>query len=90
MNAQIRNLTKNLLNCGAFNHLSDTEIAGIQRMIIDKRSEQKADRQLLEYWHYADFFATGVPQFLYHECNMVLGHYGHHLVEMLPESEYDA
>ena len=90
MNTQIRNLTKNLLNCGAFNHLSDSEIAGIQRMLLEKKSVQVAESQLLKYWHQADFFATGVPQFLFHACNMVLYHYGHHWVEILPESEYDA
>jgi len=51
---------------------------------------QVAESQLLKYWHQADFFATGVPQFLFHACNMVLYHYGHHWVEILPESEYDA
>jgi len=83
------NLSRHLLNSGAFNHLSDGELSRIQWMLYNKRPAAGTAERLMHYWYYADFFAAGVPQFLLHECNLVLQHCGLRTLDMLVAAELE-
>ena len=89
MEHQVINLSRHLLNSGAFNHLSDAELSRIQWMVYNKRLADGTAERLMHYWYYADFFAAGVPQFLLHECNLVLQQYGLRTLDMLMAAELD-
>lgn len=80
-------LTRHLLNSGAFNHLSDRELTRLQWLLLQRGTTAANSDRLLHFWYYADFCAAGVPQFLLHECNMVLQHAGKRAIELLPELE---
>jgi hypothetical protein len=87
MEKQVTFITRELLNSGAFNHLSDTELSRIQWLLL-KPSLQQAEA-LMHYWYVADFVATGVPQYLMHECNFMLQCRGKRGLELLVEGDYE-
>ncbi|MFN9115142.1 MAG: hypothetical protein ACK5XN_34210, partial [Bacteroidota bacterium] len=87
MEKQVTSLTRELLNSGAFNHLSDTELSRIPWLLL-KPSLQQAEA-LMHYWYVADFVATGVPQDLMHECNFMLQCRGRRGLELLVEADYE-
>jgi len=43
----------------------------------------------MHYWYVADFVATGVPQYLMHECNFMLQCRGKRGLELLVEADYE-
>lgn len=90
MEQQVYSLTRHLLNCGAFRHLSDGELAKLQWLLLNRNGLLVNGERMMHFWYYADFCAAGVPQFLLHQCNMVLQYAGKRAIELLPELELEA
>lgn len=90
MEQQVYSLTRHLLNSGAFNHLNDRELAKLQWLLLNHHSLQANSERMMHFWYYADFCAAGVPQFLLHQCNMLLQYAGKRTIELLPELELEA
>jgi len=80
-------LTRDLLNSGALNHLSDTELSRVQWLLLKRNPEQA--ESLMHYWYFADFLAEGVPQFLMYECNLLLQCAGKRGIDWLMEAQQD-
>ncbi|HMO34282.1 MAG TPA: hypothetical protein PKE63_02210 [Lacibacter sp.] len=90
MEQHVKGITRHLLNSGAFNHLLDAELSRMQWLLLRREAGTNADEQLMHFWYYADFYAAGVPQFLLHECNLVLQHHGKPVIDVFPQAALEA
>lgn len=89
MEKQVKVITRHLLNSGAFNHLPDGSLSRLHWLLLGHSNADTAS-QLMQYWYKGDYFSQGVPQYLLHNCNMLLIHAGKPAIDMLIETEMDA
>ena len=89
MEKQVIAITSNLLNSGAFNHLSDAALTRLQWLLLGRANTNRAN-QLMQYWYSGNYYSQGVPQYLLHSCNMMLWQAGKPTIDVLVEDEMDA
>ncbi|MBP6686232.1 MAG: hypothetical protein KA160_00135 [Lacibacter sp.] len=89
MEKQVMAITRNLLNSGAFNHLSDAALTRLQWLLMGQLNTNRAN-QLMQYWYSGNYYSEGVPQYLFHNCNMMLLHAGKPAIDLFVADEMDA
>ena len=88
MEKQVIDITRNLLNSGAFNHLSDAALTRLQWLLMGRNTNTSA--QVIQYWYSGNYFTQGVPQYLLHSCNMMLLQAGKPAIDVCVADEMDA
>ena len=89
MEKQVIDITRNLLNSGAFNHLSDAALTRLQWLLLGRANANRAS-QLMQYWYSGNYYTQGVPQYLLHSCNMLLLQAGKPAIDVFVTDETDA
>ena len=88
MEKQVIDITRNLLNSGAFNHLSDAALTRLQWLLMGRNTNTSA--QVMQYWYSGNYFTQGVPQYLLHNCNMLLLQAGKPAIDVFVADEMDS
>jgi hypothetical protein len=88
MQQQVMSITRNLLNSGAFNHLSDAALTRLQWLLM-ARNNVDTTAQLMKYWYSANYYTTGVPQDLLYNCNLLLMYSGKPSIDVLVMDEVE-
>ncbi|RXK60513.1 hypothetical protein ESA94_08575 [Lacibacter luteus] len=89
MQKQVMALTRNLLSNGVFNHLSDAALSRMQWLLLT-RNNSNVTTQLMQYWYSGNYFTTGAPQDLFHQCNLFLMQAGKPAIDVFMYDETEA
>jgi hypothetical protein len=86
----LADLTRELLNSGAFSHLPDNEIARLHWMILRVQQEGLPLQPLLSYWYRGDYYTSNSSPRLLQQCNEYLQRMGQPLIDVYGEEFYEA
>jgi hypothetical protein len=87
----IINLTRELLNSGAFSHLPDDEISKMHWLLLQNQaaSEYSSMEKMMGYWYKGDYYASEISMHLLQQCNECLQVIGKPLIYVYDEDFFE-
>ncbi|MBS1932504.1 MAG: hypothetical protein JST96_00795 [Bacteroidetes bacterium] len=91
MKNAIINLTRELLNSGAFSHLPDDEISRMHWLLLQNQSvnEYGALEKMISYWYKGDYYASEISMHLLQQCNECLQGIGRPMIYVYSEDFFE-